>query len=55
MPPAISSRRVVLFSFAVDVVDVVTNLVVAVLTGSAGVFAEMAQGAWPTPSAQRCW
>jgi hypothetical protein len=44
MPPAISSRRVVLFSFGVDVLDVVTNLVVAVLTGSAVVFAEMAQG-----------
>jgi len=44
MPPTISSRRVVLFSFGVDVLDVVTNLVVAVLTGSAVVFAEMAQG-----------
>jgi cation diffusion facilitator family transporter len=31
-------------SFLVDVLDVVTNLVVALLTGSAVVFAEMAQG-----------
>jgi len=44
MPTAISSRRVVLFSFGVNVLDVVTNLIVAVLTGSAVVFAEMAQG-----------
>ncbi len=44
MPSPISSRRVVVVSFLVDVLDVVTNLVVAVLTGSAVVFAEMAQG-----------
>jgi len=39
-----SSRRVLTVSFLVDVFDVVSNLVVAVLTGSAVVFAEMAQG-----------
>lgn len=37
-------RRVVVVSFLVDLFDVVTNLVVAVITGSAVVFAEMAQG-----------
>ncbi len=37
-------RRVVVVSFLVDVFDVVTNLVVALLTGSAVVFSEMAQG-----------
>ncbi len=40
----ISARRVVRVSFAVDVFDVVSNLVVAWWTGSAVVFAEMAQG-----------
>lgn len=40
----ISARRVVLVSFLVDLLDVVSNLVVAVLTGSAVVFSEMAQG-----------
>ena len=35
MPSGISSRRVVVVSFLVDVLDVVTNLVVAILTGSA--------------------
>jgi cation diffusion facilitator family transporter len=44
MPASISSRRVVVISFLVDVLDVVTNLIVALLTGSAVVFAEMAQG-----------
>lgn len=39
-----SSRRVLTVSFLVDVFDVVSNLVVALLTGSAVVFAEMAQG-----------
>lgn len=39
-----SSRRVLTISFLVDVFDVVSNLVVALLTGSAVVFAEMAQG-----------
>lgn len=44
MSSPISSRRVVSVSFLVDVLDVVTNLVVMLLTGSAVVFAEMAQG-----------
>lgn len=44
MPARISSRRVVWVSFLVDVLDVLTNLVVAILTGSAVIFAEMAQG-----------
>jgi cation diffusion facilitator family transporter len=39
-----TSRRVLVVSFLVDVFDVLSNLVVAVLTGSAVVFAEMAQG-----------
>jgi len=39
-----SSRRVLTVSFLVDMFDVVSNLVVAVLTGSAVVFSEMAQG-----------
>ncbi len=44
MSSRISSRRVVVVSFVVDLLDVVTNLVVALLTGSAVVFSEMAQG-----------
>jgi cation diffusion facilitator family transporter len=44
MASSISSRRVLLVSFLVDVFDVVSNLVVALLTGSAVVFSEMAQG-----------
>jgi cation diffusion facilitator family transporter len=44
MSSPVSSRRVLLVSFLVDVFDVVSNLVVALLTGSAVVFAEMAQG-----------
>lgn len=44
MPVIPSSRRVLAVSFLVDVFDVVSNLVVALLTGSAVVFAEMAQG-----------
>jgi cation diffusion facilitator family transporter len=39
-----SSRRVLTVSFLVDVFDVASNLVVALLTGSAVVFSEMAQG-----------
>lgn len=39
-----SRRRVVVVSFLVDLFDVLTNLIVAILTGSAVVFAEMAQG-----------
>ena len=37
-------RRVVIVSFLVDLFDVATNLVGALVTGSAVVFAEMAQG-----------
>lgn len=44
MSSPISARRVVSVSFLVDVLDVVTNLVVMWLTGSAVIFAEMAQG-----------
>lgn len=44
MASSISSRRVLVVSFLVDVFDVVSNLVVALLTGSAVVFSEMAQG-----------
>ena len=47
MAPAVraaSSRRVLAISLLVDLLDVVTNLIVALLTGSAVVFAEMAQG-----------
>lgn len=44
MPSSISSRRVLGVSLLVDLLDVVTNMVVALLTGSAVVFAEMAQG-----------
>ncbi|MGI9323838.1 MAG: cation diffusion facilitator family transporter, partial [Pseudomonadales bacterium] len=44
MTTSISSRRVVVVSFLVDLLDVVTNLVVAILTGSAVIFGEMAQG-----------
>jgi cation diffusion facilitator family transporter len=40
----ISTGRIVAVSFVVDLLDVVTNLTVAVLTGSAVVFAEMVQG-----------
>jgi cation diffusion facilitator family transporter len=44
MSSPISSRRVVLVSFLVDVSDIVLNLIVALFTGSAVVFAEMALG-----------
>jgi cation diffusion facilitator family transporter len=44
MAPTPSSRTVLTVSFVVDLFDVVSNLVVAWLTGSAVVFAEMAQG-----------
>jgi cation diffusion facilitator family transporter len=39
-----SIRRVVGVSLAVDVLDIVSNLIVALVTGSAVIFAEMAQG-----------
>ncbi|MHC4845589.1 MAG: cation diffusion facilitator family transporter [Planctomycetota bacterium] len=44
MSPSISTRRVVTISLLVDILDVVSCLVVALVTGSAAVFAEMAQG-----------
>jgi cation diffusion facilitator family transporter len=44
MSSRISARKVVSVSFLVDVLDVVTNLIVMLLTGSAVIFAEMAQG-----------
>ena len=44
MARKITARKVVVVSFLVDLLDVVTNLVVALLTGSAVVFSEMAQG-----------
>ena len=44
MAPGLTSRRVLAVSFAVDVLDVVSNLIVALVTGSAVVFSEMAQG-----------
>lgn len=44
MNTKVSARRVVLVSFLVDLFDVVSNLVVAMITGSAVVFGEMAQG-----------
>lgn len=44
MKKSVSKNRVIFISFIVDVLDVVTNLVVALLTGSATVFSEMAQG-----------
>jgi cation diffusion facilitator family transporter len=40
----VTAGRVVTVSFLVDLLDVASNLVVALLTGSAVVFAEMAQG-----------
>lgn len=45
MSKTISTRRVVTVSFLVDVFDVISNLIVAILTGSAVIFAEMVQGA----------
>lgn len=44
MTRKISARRVLFVSFIVDLFDVVSNLVVMLITGSAVVFAEMAQG-----------
>ena len=44
MTSPITSRRVVVVSLLVNILDVVTNLVVALLTGSAVVFSEMARG-----------
>lgn len=39
-----TTRRVLLISLAVDFIDIVTNLVVVLLTGSAVIFAELLQG-----------
>lgn len=47
MASSITSRRVLVVSFWVDVLDVVTNLTVALLTGCAVVFAEMTGRALP--------
>lgn len=44
MSANVSARRVLLVSFLVNVFDVVSNLVVMLITGSAVVFAAMAQG-----------
>jgi len=44
MSKKISQRKVVLISFIVDLIDVGSNLIVAILTGSATIFSEMAQG-----------
>ena len=44
MTENISARKVVWVSFLIDIVDVVSNLIVALITGSAVVFGEMAQG-----------
>lgn len=44
MTAKVSTRRVLLVSFLVNVFDVVSNLVVMLITGSAVVFAAMAQG-----------
>ena len=44
MGAPLSSRRALTVSFLVNVFDVVSNLIVALLTGSAVVFAEMAKG-----------
>jgi cation diffusion facilitator family transporter len=43
-PGAVTTRQVVTVSLSVDILDVITNFVVAMITGSAVVFAEMAQG-----------
>ena len=44
MASRISARRVVTVSFLVNLLDIVTNLVVVLLTGSAVIFAGLAQG-----------
>lgn len=44
MTRPLTSRRVLVVSFLVNVLDVASNLVVALLTGSAVVFSAMAQG-----------
>lgn len=44
MSKIITTRRVVLTSLGVDLFDILSNLVISILTNSAVVFAEMAQG-----------
>lgn len=44
MSNRVTARRVVAVSLSIDVLDVVTNLVVVLLTGSAVIFAELAMG-----------
>ncbi len=44
MHSSISTKRVVLISLIVDLLDIVTNLLAAVFTGSAVIFAEAVQG-----------
>ena len=44
MTKIISARKVVMVPFIVDVLDVIINLIVALLTGRAVVFGGMAQG-----------
>ncbi|MCL4338565.1 cation diffusion facilitator family transporter [Patescibacteria group bacterium] len=48
MQTKITTKRVLFISFFVDILDVVTNIVVAVITGSAVIFAEMVQGVTDT-------
>lgn len=44
MSRKISTKRIVIVSFLVDLFDILSNFVVAILTGSAVIFAEMIQG-----------
>jgi cation diffusion facilitator family transporter len=44
MKKDISQKKVVLISFIVDLIDVGTNLAVAIITGSATIFSELVQG-----------
>ena len=44
MKKDLPARRVIMVSFVVDLLDILTNLIVALVTGSAVVFSEMAQG-----------
>ncbi|MCL5798203.1 MAG: cation diffusion facilitator family transporter [Patescibacteria group bacterium] len=48
MQTKITTKRVLFISFFVDILDVVTNIIVAVITGSAVIFAEMVQGVTDT-------
>lgn len=44
MSKEVSQKKIVMISFIVDLLDVVTNLIVAIMTGSATIFSEMVQG-----------